>query len=462
MSCEQVSAFDEAVTAKDAEIGSLKARIAELEEPCTDPVAHSPHTRGSEPSERDARGHPVSMPYPSPHSGHGVLRASLARTTPCRGNATPVSEFTGDDPDCTLEDWLPSLERAIVWNAWTEEEQIIELAGHLKSRALQEWNLLKPGDKASFTEAVEALRFRLDCGGKALAAQDFRHAIQHDGELVSDFVRRLEHTFRAVYGQELISAETKDMLFYGQLQEGLHLQLMRAPAVLGAKNYQELILAAKNEDRRLADLKRRQEYARSAPQSASSRQKNSVQHSFKSRPSHIGSTSQLNRQSASDPQTKSSAKRKCFHCKRPGHLLHQCPLHRRKGNGSQPRRKDSSAKQVVTEPTLQHRSDVPLSCSEVAQMPNPGETPYAHKVPQEDSVTPLSLFFSESEDEGDVKRVMVTDHGSRPQLARMDIQGVPADGVVDTAADITIMGGKLFALVASSARLRKKDFKPPD
>ena len=27
---------------------------------------------------------------------------------------------------------------------------------------------------------------------------------------------------------------------------------------------------------------------------------------------------------------------------------------------------------------------------------------------------------------------------------------------------ITIMGGKLFTLVASSARLRKKDFKPPD
>ena len=31
MSCEQVSAFDEAVSAKDAEIDSLKARIAELE-----------------------------------------------------------------------------------------------------------------------------------------------------------------------------------------------------------------------------------------------------------------------------------------------------------------------------------------------------------------------------------------------------------------------------------------------
>ena len=31
MSCEQVSAFDEAVSAKDAEIDSLKARIVELE-----------------------------------------------------------------------------------------------------------------------------------------------------------------------------------------------------------------------------------------------------------------------------------------------------------------------------------------------------------------------------------------------------------------------------------------------
>ena len=36
------------------------------------------------------------------------------------------------------------------------------------------------------------------------------------------------------------------------------------------------------------------------------------------------------------------------------------------------------------------------------------------------------------------------------------------DGIVDTAADITIMGNKLFALVAASVRLCKKDFKTPD
>ena len=57
-----------------------------------------------------------------------------------------------------------------MWNAWTEEEQIIQLAGHLKSRALQEWNLLRLEDRASFANAVEALRLRLDCGSKSLAA----------------------------------------------------------------------------------------------------------------------------------------------------------------------------------------------------------------------------------------------------------------------------------------------------
>ena len=35
-------------------------------------------------------------------------------------------------------------------------------------------------------------------------------------------------------------------------------------------------------------------------------------------------------------------------------------------------------------------------------------------------------------------------------------------GVVDTGADITIMGGEMFKRVATVARLRKKDFKPPD
>lgn len=36
------------------------------------------------------------------------------------------------------------------------------------------------------------------------------------------------------------------------------------------------------------------------------------------------------------------------------------------------------------------------------------------------------------------------------------MQGVPADGVIDTGADIVIMGKELFARVAATERLHKK------
>lgn len=35
-------------------------------------------------------------------------------------------------------------------------------------------------------------------------------------------------------------------------------------------------------------------------------------------------------------------------------------------------------------------------------------------------------------------------------------------GVIDTAADVTIMGGEMFKKVAAVAKFHKKDFKPAD
>lgn len=44
----------------------------------------------------------------------------------------------------------------------------------------------------------------------------------------------------------------------------------------------------------------------------------------------------------------------------------------------------------------------------------------------------------------------------------MTIQGIPAYGVLDSGADITIIGGELFKKVASGARLKKRNFKKAD
>ena len=52
-----------------------------------------------------------------------------------------------------------------------------------------------------------------------------------------------------------MATDTRDTLLHGQLQERLRFELMRAPAVSGAQNYKELCIAARNEEKRLAELR---------------------------------------------------------------------------------------------------------------------------------------------------------------------------------------------------------------
>ena len=182
---------------------------------------------------------------------------------PRRGKAPPVDLFTAQDTKITFDDWLLTLERAGRWNEWTAEESLMQLAGYLRGRAAQEWKLLQPEDKISYQAATRALKDRLNPGNQALAALDFHHICQQANETVSDFIGRLEQMFQTGFGCERLSKETRDMLLYGQLQEGqegLLYSLMESPAISGAQNYKELSLAAKQEERRINELKRKQQY----------------------------------------------------------------------------------------------------------------------------------------------------------------------------------------------------------
>lgn len=136
-----------------------------------------------------------------------------------QGKAAPIEFFSGEDPAILLDDWLPSLERASLWNGWSPEDK---LPGYLQGRALQEWRLLPHFEQNSYSSA---LRIRLDPGSKTVASQEFRHSLQRDSESVSDFIRRLEKTFQIVYGRDDLNTAIQDALLYGQLYEGLlHIQ----------------------------------------------------------------------------------------------------------------------------------------------------------------------------------------------------------------------------------------------
>lgn len=60
-----------------------------------------------------------------------------------------------------------------------------------------------------------------------------------------------------------MSKETRDVLLYGKLQDGLWIDFIsRALVISRAQSYQELCVAAKNEERWLAELKRKKQYAK--------------------------------------------------------------------------------------------------------------------------------------------------------------------------------------------------------
>ena len=181
-----------------------------------------------------------------------------ASTTTRRGKAPPVDTFSGDT---RFEDWLPALKRAAAWNSWSSEETLLQLAGHLRGRALEEWNLMNDDEKEGLEKATDTLKKRLDPISRMLAAQDFRRATQQDDEPIADYIRRLEQTFRVAYGCEGMSSETRDTLLFNQMQEGLRYELMETPAVSGATDYKQLCLASRNEEKRLVELKKRRKFA---------------------------------------------------------------------------------------------------------------------------------------------------------------------------------------------------------
>ena len=224
--------------------------------------------------------------------------------------------------------------RAAEWNGWTRPELLIQLAGHLKGRARQEWSLLPETEKSEYEKGVRTLRARLDPGSKALAAQDFRHAAQDENEKVGDFIRRIEKTFCRAYGHDTMLSETRDALLYAQLQEGLKYDLMKAPAVSGALNYQALCVATKSEERRLAELQKRKYYQlpqlRGTKKATNQPQVSTPGSQLKPGQSHNRSTgASQSKQGQSAPSSTDSRSRKCWNCKEIGHMAYNCPKPKR-------------------------------------------------------------------------------------------------------------------------------------
>ena len=355
-----------------------------------------------------------------------------------------------------------------MWNAWSEEETLLQLAGHLRGRALEEWNLMEEGDRHDISKAKRLLRKRLDPGSKMLAAQDFRRASQQREEAVADYIRRLERAFRQAYGADGMSSETRDALLFGQMQEGLKFELMESPAVSGAVDYRQLCQAARNEEKRLIELEKRRRFLQlsgtrsqtfTTPKPTPYTHRPAVaphqtitSHTQPSTPTPCPTSVGEN----SVPETSQrpglgTEGRRCYRCNELGHLARDCKTPKpgdsvteRRWSSTQPNNRDQqsgSAKQVSSQ------TPCPSGCN---QRSGPVSSLQEY------------LYSESSEEQPDILEVRIRDKGSRPQRVDVFLEGVPITGVVDSGADITIINESTLKRVAAAAKLGKSRLRGVD
>ena len=117
----------------------------------------------------------------------------------------------------------------------------------------------------------------------------------------------------------------------------------------------------------------------------------------------------------------------CWNCDEHGHIAADCKAPTKEGKVRPGGKRDKSqAQQVQSSKMTSDPERTPTTDAGPASVTP--EDPRQFLLPDSDG----------GESEAQVEEVRVSDRGSRPQMVRVIVAGVPVQGVVDTAADISI------------------------
>ena len=212
----------------------------------------------------------------------------------------------------------------------------------------------------------------------------------------------MKHNYQIAFGRENLSAETRDTLLYGQLQEGLSYSLIESPSVSGAQSYRELCIAAKKEEQRLAELKKKQQYLQTEKPPSGGSTRGSFQRNYTRNDKSGGSGNKFK------PPGKHNSLR-CYLCDSPHHLARDC-----------------------------------------------------HKQPTESEDKSSQKGTQESNGARMIRTRYYTSNQKLQSHVEVKIEGYPVTGIIDTESDITIIRGDLFYHIVETAGLEESSLKPAD
>ena len=192
---------------------------------------------------------------------------------------------------------------------------------------------------------------------------------------------------------------------------------MESPAVSRSLTYKQLCVAAKQEEKRLMELKQHKQHL-----------ERQVTHQAAKYTPSSNDGSKLDSLTGKPPH-------ECYVCGKTDHLAKQCRQRKSESNPIEDKKRGKETTAITK--TI-------ISTS------------------QQETSDPLNFLSSDSDTDGSINLVRITDQGSYLRKATVEIAGVPATGLVDTGADITIIGPELFKKVAVVAGLEKRQFKPAD
>ena len=334
-------------------------------------------------------------------------------------NLPRLPKYTGEDGDTangSFDRWIESFRERAKFADWSASDQLYQLKLHLDKTALDVFRMLPASDIENVESAIEALRKRFKPRDiEELRGLEFHHKIQG-----SDTIEQLGISIQQL-GRKAFSGITGkdfDRLIKGRFYQALLVKWQRK---LGSPKPEETFHDLFARARMLEECEK--QFAASANVRSSENQKKLFNDRVRKPPNYkpketLGARIQ---EKPVDLESSQPRERRCFLCKKVGHMRRECPL-----KTEAPGRSQASSTSVVEVAESVTRPE-DLTESQLEQLLA------SRRLNQEKIALHVTSQANTITGEGEAQTV-----GS---LLHLDlcIEGVPIKAMVDTGAQSTII-----------------------